>query len=190
VKTAAKSVGQDFAYAHPTVKSMAEALTGGAKPEDPEKRKKDVMAVLEEHTKGLKDLKVSKRERPEKLTIVLTGSTGHLGTHILECLLSEDKVAHVYAFNRPSKAGSSLERHEKALSNGYGSSVHVWDTADGECAVGSTRSWRSTPSSRSSRATRTRRTWASQRRSTPRLAISCVQTRQLAHMHCTALEVG
>ncbi|KAG6832642.1 putative NRPS-like protein biosynthetic cluster [Tephrocybe sp. NHM501043] len=45
--------------------------------------------------------------------VLLTGSTGNLGSQILAILLAEPRVERVYAYNRPSKAGNKalLERH-------------------------------------------------------------------------------
>ena len=45
--------------------------------------------------------------------VLLTGSTGNLGTHILAYLLEHPSVGHVFAHNRVSSFGhSSLQRHK------------------------------------------------------------------------------
>ncbi|TFK74161.1 acetyl-CoA synthetase-like protein [Pluteus cervinus] len=46
---------------------------------------------------------------PPALTVLLTGSTGNLGSHLLDQLLRDDRVGRVYSLNRPSSK-SSLER--------------------------------------------------------------------------------
>ena len=43
-------------------------------------------------------------------TVLLTGSTGNLGSHILETLIRDPKILRIYAFNRPSSQ-SLLNRH-------------------------------------------------------------------------------
>ncbi|KAH0581464.1 hypothetical protein H2248_012544 [Termitomyces sp. 'cryptogamus'] len=46
------------------------------------------------------------------LVVLLTGSTGHLGSHILANLLKEDRITRIYAFNRDNqKSKSLLDRH-------------------------------------------------------------------------------
>ncbi|KAG6861818.1 hypothetical protein C0995_011700 [Termitomyces sp. Mi166 len=46
------------------------------------------------------------------LVVLLTGSTGHLGSQILANLLKEDRITRIYAFNRNiQKSKSLLDRH-------------------------------------------------------------------------------
>jgi thioester reductase-like protein len=46
--------------------------------------------------------------------VVLTGSTGGLGSYLLASLLQFENVSAVYAFNRPSKGSSSIQRRQKS----------------------------------------------------------------------------
>jgi len=46
--------------------------------------------------------------------IILTGSTGALGSQILAQLIIEPSIRRIYAFNRPSKT-TSLQRHTEAF---------------------------------------------------------------------------
>lgn len=43
--------------------------------------------------------------------VLLTGSTGSIGSHILETLLRDPRILRIYAFNRPSRQVSLLDRH-------------------------------------------------------------------------------
>ena len=46
------------------------------------------------------------------MVVLLTGSTGNIGSHILEALLRESRILRIYAFNRPSsRQVSLLDRH-------------------------------------------------------------------------------
>ncbi|TFK74139.1 putative aminoadipate reductase [Pluteus cervinus] len=45
-------------------------------------------------------------------TVLVTGTTGNLGAHLLGQLLRDDRVGRVYALNRPSSK-TSLERHQE-----------------------------------------------------------------------------
>ncbi|KAG6865244.1 hypothetical protein C0991_004125 [Blastosporella zonata] len=44
--------------------------------------------------------------------VLLTGSTGNLGSQILATLLEDDRVKHVYALNRPSKGPLTVEQRQ------------------------------------------------------------------------------
>jgi thioester reductase-like protein len=48
----------------------------------------------------------SSAQLPPLSTVILTGSTGSLGTYILSGLLNDPKVAKVYCFNRAADAGT------------------------------------------------------------------------------------
>jgi len=45
------------------------------------------------------------------IMVLLTGSTGHLGSQVLQNLLLNSAIYRVYTFNRPSSSKSQLERH-------------------------------------------------------------------------------
>jgi male sterility protein len=46
--------------------------------------------------------------------VLLTGSTGNIGSHILEALLRDPRILRIYAFNRPSpRQVSLLDRHRE-----------------------------------------------------------------------------
>jgi hypothetical protein len=48
------------------------------------------------------------------MVVLLTGSTGNIGAHILEALLREPRILRVYTFNRPSsRQVSLLDRHRE-----------------------------------------------------------------------------
>ena len=53
------------------------------------------------------DLRVQRGERTSPINdapivVVLTGSTGNIGSHILAALLEDKRITKVYALNRPS----------------------------------------------------------------------------------------
>jgi hypothetical protein len=52
----------------------------------------------------------------DNMVVLLTGTTGALGCHLLVDLLANDNVKQVYAFNRVGKSGKSLaDRQRDAL---------------------------------------------------------------------------
>jgi hypothetical protein len=57
---------------------------------------------------------------PDKQVVLVTGTTGNLGAHLLAGLLQHDAVAKVYALNRPareSNALSILDRHKNQFAD-------------------------------------------------------------------------
>jgi hypothetical protein len=121
---AAKLVSGSFVYEHPTIEGIATFLS---------------KAVTDPHSTQTVDLTVRGRELqalvdkytesfPSRLTLngsaypvlrgevyLLTGTTGSLGSNMLAQLLEAPEVTRVYAFNRPSKAATSSERHLSAF---------------------------------------------------------------------------
>jgi hypothetical protein len=68
-------------------------------------------------------------EPPLKETILLTGSTGRLGSHILKQLAEKVDTAKIYALNRPSALGLSSEVRQKGALESWGISVNqdAWE---------------------------------------------------------------
>lgn len=67
-----------------------------------------------------KDLPVMSGKHPDRLilqtekVVLLTGTTGALGCHILASLVLDQTVRHIYAVNRPGKM-SAKERQQQSL---------------------------------------------------------------------------
>ncbi|KAG6849167.1 hypothetical protein H0H93_010844 [Arthromyces matolae] len=70
-----------------------------------------IQAMIEQYSVGLKPVpaKVAPQALQGPLVVLLTGSTGNLGSEILLDLLKNDRVQHVYTFNRPSTRGDAIE---------------------------------------------------------------------------------
>ncbi len=93
-------------YMHPTVAELSKAilqlvhpsLTNGAMPEED-----DILKMQESLEKWSSDL--PDQNKDSSLTVVLTGSTGSLGSYLLDALLAEPKVTKVYCLNRSNDAG-------------------------------------------------------------------------------------
>ncbi|KAL4900128.1 hypothetical protein BDW74DRAFT_183082 [Aspergillus multicolor] len=101
-------------YLHPTVSELTQAVIRhqqeGSSPEAQAK------AQLQERDAMLTDfLNRLHADKPaEKHTVVLTGSTGTLGTYILHTLLQNSAITHVYCLNRSDNSISSM-RQKSAL---------------------------------------------------------------------------
>jgi FlaA1/EpsC-like NDP-sugar epimerase len=115
VSLAAKKVDNNFVYRHSTLSDMAQAIATFI---DPEMVHKDVDHILpirnmiERYSQDMLDVNISPLLKPKHETVLLTGSTGGLGSEVLTALLVDDRVEKVYALNRSSNRKSSLLRHE------------------------------------------------------------------------------
>ncbi|KAJ7146561.1 acetyl-CoA synthetase-like protein [Mycena epipterygia] len=115
---AAPKIPQNFVYAYPSIEELAGAImalvhdgssssTGG--------KKAIVEAMIEKYSQGF-DEPINQQQGSSTggTVVLLTGSTGGLGSHILEILLGLDSVERVYAFNRSARTPLS-ERQQAAF---------------------------------------------------------------------------
>ena len=122
-------VPTNFVYSHPTISSLAAyisviSLTEDQKtfklPRSEEETVNRMQALLEKYSADFKrvfpDAIARGETKDEALhTVVVTGTTGRLGSHLLAQLLARSDVAHVYALNRPAPgAAESLEARSRA----------------------------------------------------------------------------
>ncbi|KAK5147071.1 hypothetical protein LTR04_000921 [Oleoguttula sp. CCFEE 6159] len=86
----------------------------------------DMKRIVQRYTSDLPDLLPVSRPRESKLHVVLTGSTGSLGTHILEALMNDRKVRQITCMNRSADA---RQRHvENFERRGLGRKYHLGDS--------------------------------------------------------------
>ena len=92
-------------YMHPTVAKLTKAILqlvhpsltdGGAPEEDDVSKMKDSLQKWSSDLPG--------QNKHSSLTLILTGSTGSLGSYLLDALLAEPKVSKVYCLNRSNDA--------------------------------------------------------------------------------------
>ncbi|KAG6871961.1 hypothetical protein C0995_014472 [Termitomyces sp. Mi166 len=117
---ASKHLDQNLVYNTPTVKGLAAYVTSSPGVEQATKPSTGIDTVEELIAKYSASLGPLSHEslstplaRNSDLVVLLTGSTGHLGSQILANLLKEDRIARIYAFNRDSRQNSKslLDRH-------------------------------------------------------------------------------
>jgi len=111
-------------YANPTVESLLRVLDSRSKPDSISqgddtvaRRIARMSALVEKYIEGLPRRTPNMDRVPhlshDPLCVVLTGSTGTLGTNLLQALLEDPKVSKVYCLNR---AADARQRHEKSFS--------------------------------------------------------------------------
>ncbi|KAF7358663.1 Non-canonical non-ribosomal peptide synthetase FUB8 [Mycena sanguinolenta] len=110
---AANSIGQNLVYSFPTIAEMStylEHLVAGTGTGAVNIRTQ-MEGLVTKYTAGLESAPIVASNVEEPAIVLLTGSTGGLGSHMLELLLKDQRVKTIYAFNRPSTAGIHAERH-------------------------------------------------------------------------------
>jgi hypothetical protein len=117
-KAAAQKIPQNFVYAHPSIEELAVAITMLVNNDTNSNRtaKALVEEMISKYSEGFEEAIVHERSGSSSggMTVLLTGSTGGLGSHILEILLGLASVERVYAFNRPGRTPIS-ERQTEAF---------------------------------------------------------------------------
>ncbi|EIW76878.1 acetyl-CoA synthetase-like protein [Coniophora puteana RWD-64-598 SS2] len=123
----AGKISQNFIFAHPTVSQLARAVCAIVKGESGEaaidvaQHVEAMEAMIKKYSVGLPGAGAKAAlnghvAMPKGASVVLlTGSTGALGSELLAGLLARDDVRTVYAFNRPGKGQSLLERQAAAF---------------------------------------------------------------------------
>lgn len=95
------TVGQISRYLYGAVNGLADATDSG------DVSRSSLMAsIVEKYTADLP----KSTTRGEALCVALTGSTGSLGTHLLEMMLSDKSITKIYCLNRSADA---LQRHQR-----------------------------------------------------------------------------
>lgn len=119
------NVSSNIVYDHPTIASLAKYAFAIASGESAGAAAKswsatDITDFLARYTKDFPQ-HVPSAPAAEKDVVLVTGTTGALGSALLARLVSTESVAKVYAFNRPSRQRIGvLERQKEALkSRGY-----------------------------------------------------------------------
>lgn len=113
----AADVGIRTVYSHPTIGALVSLvgnLVGGKAPEGvAETAKQKIQRLYDSHTA---DMPISVRPAEpipaDKLVVLLTGSTGSLGSYILDALVKSPKISRVYCLNR---GPGSVKRQQISL---------------------------------------------------------------------------
>lgn len=108
-------------YANPTIAKLSAlihvAVNGGEAGDlrlsATEDRSEKMDTLVERYTKDLPIQPVALPNRLDKHTVILTGSTGSLGNYMLDLLLKDSRVEHVYCLDRAADARS---RHKDSFS--------------------------------------------------------------------------
>lgn len=121
-------------FSHPSVQGLTDLVSStDALPGDPQLNlSRQMENALSHHAAMLPVTTRSPLPRPAKLTVLLTGSTGSLGTYIFHALVQNPQVETIYCLNRSSDSrGRQLElMSERGLSTNFGAKQCFWLACD------------------------------------------------------------
>ncbi|KAJ3543082.1 hypothetical protein NM688_g5900 [Phlebia brevispora] len=106
--SAASAVPQNFIFDFPTIRELASATATIADPssDTPGSKKNRAMEIVEmvqKYTAALPAPRGRQAGPPgDEIVVLLTGSTGNIGSHILASLLEDKRITKIYTLNRPS----------------------------------------------------------------------------------------
>ena len=127
-KAAVTFINQNTVYTYPTVDRLTNYLVGlVADPNWTEDVNSHVDQIENMITQYSNPWPTVDGNAEPGMVVLLTGSTGNIGSHILEALLRESRILRIYAFNRPSsRRVSLLDRHrERFEDKGFDKSLLV-----------------------------------------------------------------
>ena len=119
-----QAVTQNTIYNHPKIDLLAEhisvVVTGesNSRPE-PLDRVERIEEMVRKYSfnEGLPNGSARKtgQEAPTPSVVLLTGSTGSIGSQLLEGLIQDSRIKRIYALNRPSKHPNSPSVYDRHL---------------------------------------------------------------------------
>ena len=116
-KAAVTYINQNTVYTYPTVDRLSKYLVSlVSDPNWTEDVKSHVDQIETMIAQYLNPWKTVNGNAEPGMVVLLTGSTGNIGSHILEGLLRDSRILRIYAFNRPSPRQpevSLLDRHRE-----------------------------------------------------------------------------
>ena len=118
IKAAIAFIDQNIVYAYPTVDRLADhlvSLVTDSNKADSVESHVDQIETMIAHYSNTSWPTIHGNSEPGT-TVLLTGSTGNLGSHILETLLRDPRILRIYAFNRRSSQ-QPLDRHIERFEN-------------------------------------------------------------------------
>ncbi|KAJ7656834.1 putative aminoadipate reductase, partial [Mycena polygramma] len=115
VNAATQEIGQNFVYAHPSIgelaKSVAMLVHGDVDGSDGG-HAAIIEKMIAKYSEGFEPAAVHEGTSSGGMVVLLTGSTGGIGSHILQILLRLASVERVYAFNRKGRSPVSDRQRE------------------------------------------------------------------------------
>ncbi|KAJ1310585.1 hypothetical protein OPQ81_007314 [Rhizoctonia solani] len=115
VRSASININQQTIFDNPTVQQLAQLLVRISKDDNPSvdpvaDSLQAIKDMIQKYDSDWHRQEAHTTEPVKKERVVVTGTTGGLGSHLLAQLLESDKVEKVWAMNRKSSKGNTRER--------------------------------------------------------------------------------
>lgn len=113
IRTAAQNISQNIVYEHPTLSELATALVALVNPSsaaETKDRLRHIADMIHKFSADIPSPNYNLASSSGPITVLLTGSTGNVGSHILVALLAEPRVEKVYTLSRPASQGEDRQR--------------------------------------------------------------------------------
>ncbi|KAG6916589.1 putative NRPS-like protein biosynthetic cluster [Tephrocybe rancida] len=117
LEASSRNISQNLLYDLPTIKEITAHITTSSPATEIQisQRISHIETLVTKYSEGLSPLEntVAPHKETSGVVVVLTGSTGNLGSQILATLLNNAHVSRVYAFNRRSEHVKDLLDRQK-----------------------------------------------------------------------------
>ncbi|KAF7985842.1 hypothetical protein HWV62_526 [Athelia sp. TMB] len=114
VAQAVQKINQNVVFSHPTIKQLsahiAQLVSGNEA--GPISAIAAIEQMIEKYSVGLTEVRKS-TDTPGTPVVLLTGSTGGLGSYLLRALLLDERVERVYAYNRPARGEVTIHDRQR-----------------------------------------------------------------------------
>lgn len=119
------NISANFVYESPTINELSLAVYGIIDPssysgsDKIERKVAEMQGYVDKYSTNLPLHKPTSSSAPLSDVVVLTGSTGALGTTLLAQLVQKDSVSKIYALNRKSSKSLKKRQEESLVERGY-----------------------------------------------------------------------
>ncbi len=141
-REASLKVSQEFVFENPTLQFLSSTLVSlihpdvnGVSPASTSSAEA-IDTLIKKYTADLPAPRTAPNT-PEGIVVLLTGSTGALGSHILASLLAEDRVTKVYTFDRTSADKKNVEERQKEAFEDRGLDISLLESSKLSALTGS-----------------------------------------------------
>ncbi|KAF7968546.1 hypothetical protein HWV62_30169 [Athelia sp. TMB] len=131
---AAGGMKKNIVYLHPDVKSLAAHVAGLVSGRENNTQSKSAIhaieAMVQKYSSDFYQVQPSSFQSPPPsgAVVLLTGSTGGLGSFLLEALLSDEQIRTVYAYNRPSSGAQPIAQRQMSAFADKGFDVRLLES--------------------------------------------------------------
>ncbi|KAF7968306.1 hypothetical protein HWV62_2396 [Athelia sp. TMB] len=112
---AASGITQNFIFSYPTIKQLASRISRlvSGDEDETESATRAIESLIEKYSSGLVPVHRGIGSAPVDVVVLLTGSTGGLGSFLLEAFLKDARVQKIYAYNRPAKGSTTIRKRQE-----------------------------------------------------------------------------